>query len=81
MQQWFAYSDPGMEEALHDMPLLRELAGWDACEEAMPDKTTTFRFRRLLEKHPLASALFSKTAALLAEPGCRCAKGRWSMRG
>ena len=27
MQQWFGYSDPAMEEALHDIPMLRELAG------------------------------------------------------
>jgi IS5 family transposase len=26
MQQWFAYSDPVMEEALHDIPLLRSFA-------------------------------------------------------
>ena len=25
MQQWFGYSDPAMEEALHDVPLLRPL--------------------------------------------------------
>jgi IS5 family transposase len=27
MQQWFGYSDPAMEEALHDVPLLRLFAG------------------------------------------------------
>jgi IS5 family transposase len=27
MQQWFGYSYPAMEEALHDIPMLRELAG------------------------------------------------------
>jgi len=26
MQQWFGYSDPAMEEALHDVPMLREFA-------------------------------------------------------
>jgi IS5 family transposase len=35
LQQWFALSDPAMEEALHDMPLFREFAklgdGWRAC--------------------------------------------------
>src|SRR5690606_41052537 len=36
MQQWFAYSDPAMEEALHDIPLLREFAGLDATVEAIP---------------------------------------------
>jgi IS5 family transposase len=29
MQQWFTPSDPAMEEALHDVPLLREFAGLD----------------------------------------------------
>ena len=27
MQQWFGYSDPAMEETLHDVPLLRRFAG------------------------------------------------------
>ncbi len=33
MQQWFGYSDPAMEEALHDVPLLRQFAGLDAFED------------------------------------------------
>ena len=32
MQQWFGYSDPAMEEALHDIPLLRGFAA------SMPSK-------------------------------------------
>lgn len=28
MQQWFGYSDPAMEEALHEVPLLRQLPVW-----------------------------------------------------
>ena len=36
MQQWFGYSDPAMEEALHDVPLLRQFAGLDAFEDVMP---------------------------------------------
>jgi IS5 family transposase len=27
MRQWFGYSDPAMEEGLHDVPLLRQFAG------------------------------------------------------
>ena len=30
MQQWFGYSDPATEEALHDVPLLCQFAGSDA---------------------------------------------------
>lgn len=75
MQQWFGYSDPGMEEALHDVPMLREFAGLDAGEETMPDETTILKFRRLLESHQLASALFAETAAMLAEKGLLLREG------
>lgn len=75
LQQWFGYSDPAMEEALHDIPMLREFAGLDAGEEAMPDETTILKFRRLLETHSLAQALFDETAALLAEQGLLLRRG------
>jgi transposase, IS5 family len=75
MQQWFGYSDPAMEEALHDVPMLREFAGLDASEDAMPDETTILKFRRLLEAHALAQALFDGTAALLAEKGLLLRQG------
>jgi hypothetical protein len=38
MQQWFGYSDPAMEEALHDVPLLRRFAGLDAFEDVCRTK-------------------------------------------
>lgn len=69
MQQWFGYSDPAMEEALHDVPLLRGFAGLDAGESRRPDETTILRFRRLLETHDLALSLFNEVAALLADKG------------
>ncbi|EIC28645.1 MULTISPECIES: IS5 family transposase [Methylomicrobium] len=75
MQQWFGYSDPAMEEVLHDMPLLREFAGLDAGEDALPDETTILKFRHLLERHQLAQTLFDETAALLAEKGLLLRQG------
>lgn len=69
MQQWFGYSDPAMEEALHDMPLLRGFAGLDAGTSRLPDETTILRFRRLLETHALGQSLFNEVAGLLAEKG------------
>lgn len=64
-----------MEEALHDIPLLREFAGLDAGIDAMPDETTILKFRRLLETHQLAQMLFDETAALLAEQGLLLRQG------
>ena len=67
LQQWFGYSDPAMEEALHDVPLLRQFAGLDAFEDVMPDGSTILRFRHLLEKHGLAVAIFAEVNAVLSE--------------
>jgi transposase, IS5 family len=75
MQQWFAYSDPAMEEALHDIPLLREFAGLDATVEAIPDETTILKFRHLLERHGLAGALLEEINGLLGERGLILRKG------
>ncbi len=75
LQQWFGYSDPAMEEALHDIPLLRQFAGLDAFEDAMPDETTILNFRHLLEKHHLAAAIFAEVNGLLSEKGLSMRKG------
>ena len=50
LQQWFALSDPAMEEALHDVPLFREFARLDWGHGPVPDETTILRFRQLLER-------------------------------
>lgn len=75
MQQWFSYSDPAMEEALHDIPLLRAFAGLDATVDAMPDETTMLKFRRRLERHDLAEALLAEVNALLVERGLMVKQG------
>ena len=60
MQQWFGYSDPAMEEALYDIPVLRSFAGLDAFGDHFPDEITILRFRHLLDKHRLATAIFDE---------------------
>lgn len=75
LQQWFGYSDPAMEEALHDMPLLRDFAKLDAGEDAIPDETTLLKFRHLLERHRLTETLFNDTQARLAEQGLLLREG------
>src|SRR5215469_7529791 len=75
MQQWFGYSDPAMEEALHDIPVLRRFAGLDAFEDVMPDETTILRFRHLLERHGLAEAIFGKVNELLRDQGLAMKRG------
>jgi transposase, IS5 family len=69
MQQWFGLSDPAMEEALHDTPIYREFAGLDLGQSRIPDESTILRFRRLLETHDLAKAMFTAVNAQLTEAG------------
>jgi IS5 family transposase len=75
MQQWFNYSDAAMEEALHDIPLLRCFAGLDAGSDTLPDETTILNFRHLLQTHRLSARLFAEVNALLAEKGLLLREG------
>lgn len=69
MQQWFNLSDPAMEDALHDVPLLREFAGLGGWDDRLPDESTILRFRHVLEKHKLAEQIFQTINELLTAKG------------
>jgi IS5 family transposase len=65
MQQWYALSDPAMEEALNEIVPRQEFAGLSLLG-AVPDETTILAFRHRLEQHGLAQRLFEVVAAHLA---------------
>ena len=69
LQQWFALSDPAMEEALYDMESMRRFAGFTLNEDAIPDESTILLFRHLLEKHGLTEQLFAVVSRLLEKQG------------
>ncbi len=75
MQQWFALSDPAMEEALHDIPAMRAFAKLDAGEDALPDESSILRFRHRLEKHELAGQLLATVNAVLEDKGLLLRQG------
>lgn len=74
LQQWFALSDPAMEEALHDMPVFREFAKLEGAVR-LPDETTILRFRHLLEKHDLAVDMLRVVNDILQAKGLLMKKG------
>ncbi|AEK58217.1 ISPsy2, transposase [Acidithiobacillus caldus SM-1] len=76
LQQWFGYSDPGMEEALYEVPLLRRFVGIDLGRDFVPDETTILKFRRLLERHALAQAIFAEVQSVLREKGLLLQEGK-----
>ncbi len=72
LQQWYALSDRAMEEALCDTPVMRQFIQIGGLEE-IPDENTILNFRRLLEEHQLAAAMFKQLNAHLARKGMSCA--------
>jgi transposase, IS5 family len=75
MQQWFNLSDPGVEEALYESPVLRRFVGVDLGVAAPPDETTVCRFRHLLEKHDLGGQMLEAVNLHLDTKGIRIATG------
>lgn len=75
MQQWFALSDPAMEDALYDIESMRRFAGIDLETDSVPDETTILNFRRLLEKHNLGEKFFVEIGKHLDEQGLSIQQG------
>nr|WP_264484144.1 IS30 family transposase [Xanthomonas oryzae] len=65
LQQWYALSDPAMEEALHEIPTLRRFAQLGGLDN-VPDETTILNFRRLLETHGIAARMLEAVNAYTA---------------
>lgn len=74
MQNWFALSDPAMEEALYEIASLRSFACL-SLNEAIPDETTILNFRHLLEANDLAEDILKAVNALLARKGLLLKRG------
>jgi IS5 family transposase len=75
LQQWFNLSDPGMEEAFYESPVLRRFAGVDLGSAAPPDETTILRFRHLLELHELCGQILDTVNLYLDSKGIRITTG------
>jgi IS5 family transposase len=75
LQQWFNRSDPAVEEALYDSPVMRRFAQVDLGREPVPDETTVCKFRHLLEAHDLGARMLAQVNAHLGERGVRLSTG------
>jgi IS5 family transposase len=69
VQQWFNLSDPGVEEALYESPVLRRFVGVDLGSAPAPDETTILRFRHLLEQHNIGPEILETVNQHLASKG------------
>ncbi len=75
LQQWFALSDPGVEDALYESPVLRRFAGIDLGRAPVPDETTILNFRHLLEEHQLCGQMLDTVNLYLESKGIRITSG------
>jgi transposase, IS5 family len=75
LQQWYALSDPAMEEALIEVPTMRRFTGIDLISDRIPDETTILTFRHLLEKHGLGEQIIATVKAHLSARGMTMRQG------
>ncbi len=75
LQHWFNLSDPGIEEALYEMPAMRRFARIDLGRERVPDETTVCKFRHLIERCDLGGSIFEAVAQHLADNGIEVKTG------
>ncbi len=75
LQQWFALSDPGVEDALYESPVPRRFAGIDLGRAPVPDETTILNFGHLLEEHELCGQMLDAVNLYLAGKGIRITTG------
>lgn len=68
MQHWSTRSDPAMEDAPHEAPMLRESAAW-GWDSRLPDGSTILRLRHLLEQHRMAEQILATINCLLPDKG------------
>ena len=61
--------------ALYDSPTMRRFVGIDLGREPVPDETTICKFRHLLERHELGSALFGRVHEYLEQHGLKLCTG------
>ncbi len=74
MQNWFALSDPAMEEALYEIASLRAFAHL-SLSEPIPDETTILNFRHLLEANDLAEDILATVNKHLERKGLLLKRG------
>lgn len=75
LQQWYALSDPGVEEALYDSEAMRRFVGIDLGREGAPDESTVLQFRHLLERHGLAEQILAEVNQHLVKHGMKLSRG------
>ena len=78
LQSWYNLSDPGLEKQLARDLLFRRFVGL-SLSESVPDHSTLWRFRHLLEKADLLDQLLEEVNTQLADDGLLIRSGEVSI--
>lgn len=79
VQQCFALSDEGIEDAVYDSQSIRRFARIDLAHEDAPDSTTVLHFRHLLERHGLTERILRRSRITWRPKACFSRKAPSSM--
>lgn len=74
LQQWYALSDPELEEAIGDRASFREFCGFTLGDD-IPDHSTLWRFREALQKSGLDEKLFAEILRQIEKEGLVLRRG------
>ena len=70
LQNWFALSDEGVEDAIYDSYAMKQFMGLNfSSNEQVPDATTLCKFRKLLNDHHIPELLFAEVKEVLSAEG------------
>lgn len=75
LQQWYALSDPGCEEAIYDRNSFQKFLQIDLLADVVPDETTILNFRHFLEKYELQKKFFTIVKDIMEDKGFILKKG------
>ena len=66
---WFNLSDEAVEDAIYDSYAMQKLIGLDFTTESIPDATTLYKFRKLINDNGLGERCFAACKEFLEEHG------------
>lgn len=69
LKQCCKLSNPAMEEALYNAPMVREFTGLDAGEDKLPDESSILQFSHMVEAHDLSKKILTAGNTTLAPMG------------
>lgn len=85
LRQWFALSDQAAQEIATDSMAVREFVGlglvWGGHGDAAPDESTVLNFRRMLDRHGLATKIAADIVDCLSRQGWNIRPGELAEAG